>query len=342
MRIVYFGTSAFAVPSLEALIASPHDVVGIVTQPDRPTGRGLQLSVSPVKKAALALAADLPILQPEKARARQFREAAAELGADVFVVAAFGQILSQRLLDTPRYGGINIHGSLLPRWRGAAPMQYCLIAGDSETGVSTMQMDAGMDTGDVILQSRRPLLPEDTVASLEEKLSVDGAGLILQTLSQIETGAARRTPQDPALVTYAPSLAPDFGFLDLTRPAQELANLTRGVTPRPGAFIGWRGKRIKVWKAEAVPPDGPLSAPDFGENVGEIIKIHSVGIIVQAGSASWLRIAEVQPESKTRMSASDWARGSRAAVGLKFESLERKATSSDGSNDGREQAAQLS
>jgi len=321
MRIVYFGTSPFAVPALEALLASPHEVVGIVTQPDRPTGRGLQLSVSPVKKAALALAPDLPILQPEKARTKQFREEVGALGGDVFVVAAFGQILSQRLLDTPRFGGINIHCSLLPRWRGAAPMQYCLIAGDAETGVATMQMDSGMDTGDILLQSRRKIEPDDTLATLETKLSIDGAQIILQTLALIERGECISTPQDPAFATYAPSLPPDFGFLDMSRPAVELANLVRGVTPRPGAFIGWAGKRLKIWAAEPATPQA-----DSVANEGEITKIETTGIILQAGSGTFLKIVEVQPESKGRMSASDWARGSRASLGQSFDTLTKSAT----------------
>ncbi len=317
MRILYFGTAAFAVPTFEALLASRHDVIGIVTQPDRPTGRGLQLSLSPVKKAAIALAPGLPILQPEKARTRAFREAVAAMEADVYVVAAFGQILSQRLLDTPRYGGINIHGSLLPRWRGAAPMQYCLIAGDVETGVTIMQMDAGMDTGDMLLQSSRTIEPNDTIDTLEQKLGADGVPLILETLELLERGACPREKQDDALVTYAPSLPADFGYLDVTRPAIELRNLTRGVTPRPGAFLGYASKRIKVWSAEAE----YLSEAFHGTEPGQIVKIDSTGIILQTGSGTLLKLIEIQPESKARMAAADWARGSRATIGARFESL---------------------
>ena len=328
MRIVYFGTSPFAVPSLEALLSSRHEVVGIVTQPDRPTGRGLQLSVSPVKKAALTLAPGLPILQPEKARTREFREAARALEADVFVVAAFGQILSQRLLDTPRFGGINVHGSLLPRWRGAAPMQYCLVEGDSETGVTTMQMDAGMDTGDILLQCRREILPEDTLSTLEEKLSVDGAVLALETLDRVEAGNCPRLTQDRAIATYAPSLPPDFGFLDLNRTSRELTNLIRGVSPRPGAFLGWAGKRLKVWKAEPIMSEEDLEDAVPSAKIGEIVKFETTGIIVQTGMDSFIRIVEVQPESKGRMTASDWARGSRASVSQTFDVLARGSANS--------------
>ncbi|MDR3710812.1 MAG: methionyl-tRNA formyltransferase [Capsulimonadaceae bacterium] len=328
MRILYFGTSPFAVPALAALLESRHVIIGVVTQPDRPTGRGLQLSLSPVKKAALALAPELPILQPEKARTREFREAAAALEADVFVVAAFGQILSQRLLNTPRYGGINIHGSLLPRWRGAAPMQYCLIEGDAETGVTTMQMDAGMDTGDILLQSRRIIEPADTIERLEEKLSADGAELILETLNLLERGECPRTPQDAAEVTYAPSLASDHGYLDLNRPAVELSHLIRGVTPRPGAFIGFGGKRIKVWTAEPA----LVAEPRPNAQPGEISNLETTGIIVQTGVNTALKLIEVQPESKAKMKAADWARGARASIGQKFTSLERIAV--NGSSSG--------
>jgi len=315
MRVLYFGTSPFAVPALEALLASRHEVIGVVTQPDRPTGRGLQLSSSPVKKATLELAPGLPIIQPEKARVRAFREQVEAMAPDVLVVAAFGQILTQRLLDGPRYGGINIHGSLLPRWRGAAPLQYCLIAGDTETGVTTMQMDAGMDTGDMLLQSRRPIESDDTVESLERKLSVDGASLTLETLGRLERGDCPRTPQDSALVTYAPSLPPDIGYIDFNKPAHDIVNLVRGVSPKPGAFVAFGGRRVKIWQAAV---DKPLSVPD-GLSTGEVAIMDAMGIIVLAGSHTTVRISEVQPESKGRMRAADWARGARLSSGARLE-----------------------
>jgi len=317
MRILYFGTSPFAVPALKALVNSHHEVIGVVTQPDRPTGRGLQLSASPVKKAAIEFAPHLPILQPEKARVRAFREQVEAMEPDVLVVAAFGQILTQRLLDGPKFGGVNIHGSLLPRWRGAAPLQYCLIAGDAETGVTTMQMDAGMDTGDILLQSRRVIGPDDTIETLERALSIDGAVLTLQTLDRLENGDCPRIPQEQGSVTYAPSIPADFGYIDLTRSAAEITHLIRGVSPKPGAFIGYGDRRIKIWKAE------PISEGLTGLEPGEVAIIDRMGIIVQAGFQSGLRIVDVQPESKARMAASDWARGARLAVGVRLESLTR-------------------
>jgi methionyl-tRNA formyltransferase len=304
MRVLFFGTSPFAVPTLRALIDSPrHDVLGVVTQPDRPSGRGLQMQRSPVKRAAMELRPELPILQPERARKKVFVDEVAEIAPDVLVVAAFGQILPQRLLDLPKYGGINVHGSLLPRWRGAAPMQYALIAGDAETGVTTMQMDAGLDTGDMLLRATLPIGPNDTIDTLESSLSALGAPLLIETLDRLQRGDCPRMAQDAGLATYAPSLAPDAGFLDWNRLAQQLANQVRGVTPRPGAWIFFGGKRIKVWQAKAV--EGDASA-------GPGVVLSAKGpLIVAASDGSALAIESVQPEGKPRMGAGDWARGAR-------------------------------
>ncbi len=319
MRILFFGTSPFAVPSLNVLLGSPHQIIGVVTQPDRPHGRGMSESYSPVKKAVLANAPAMLLLQPEKARTKEFRLAVSELAPDILVVAAFGQILSQRLLDLPRYGGINVHGSLLPRWRGAAPMQYSMIAGDAETGVTIMQMSAGLDSGDILLQGAIPLGPNDDIDSVEERLSSLGADLLLQTLEQIEDGTVTATPQDESLVTYSPALPADFGFIDWTRPATEINNLIRGVTPRPGAFAFISGKRLKIWRSSVDESTGD------GEpgRVVEIRKIGELGILVQSGANTRLLLKEVQPESKGRMGALDFARGARFVVGSKFDSSVR-------------------
>jgi methionyl-tRNA formyltransferase len=226
-------------------------------------------------------------------------------------VAAFGQILSQRLLDVPRFGGINVHGSLLPRWRGAAPMQYALMTGDKETGVSTMQMDAGMDTGDILLKASIPIDPDDTVETIERKLSTIGAPLLLETLDLIERGVCPREAQIDSDATYSPSLPPDIGVLDWNRPASRLANLIRGVTPRPGAWTSFNGKRIKVWTATAE-PDSALGSP------GELVAINA-GISIACADGSVLTIDILQPEAKPRMAASDWARGARIQPGDKFD-----------------------
>ena len=309
MRILYFGTATFAVPSLEALLASPdHEVLGVVTQPDRPRGRGGKFSASPVKE--IAVARGLPVYQPEKVRAKDFVSQVREIAPDVLAVAAFGQIIPQRMLDIPPAGSINVHGSLLPRWRGAAPIQYSLMAGDPATGVTTMFMDAGLDTGDMLLAHALPLLDEDNYESVEAKLAAIGADLLLETLARIADGTCRRIPQDPALVTLAPALTPDAGLFDWSRPAADLHNLTRGVTPRPGAYTFFGGKRVKILRTSA----GEEGA--VGPGVIESIDRH--GILVGTGKGA-LRLIEVQPESKGSMAADAWARGVRLGAGHAFD-----------------------
>ena len=309
MRLVFMGTSPFAVPSLQALHEAPeHEILAVVTQPDRPSGRGGRVAASPVKDAATRLG--LPVLQPEKVRAREFVQSLRDLAPDVLVVAAFGQIIPQRLLDLPPYGGINVHGSLLPRWRGAAPMQYALMAGDAETGVTTMQMDAGLDTGDILRQASLPLTEDDNLGTLEARLSALSAPLLLETLSALAAGLCPRVPQDPARMTLSPSLSPDIGAFDWTRPARDLHNLTRGVTPRPGAYTLWQGKRLKVLKTGL--------SEDMAGEPGVVQNVGPGGITVTTGKGA-LRLLDVQPESKGRMAADAWARGARVGPGQRFE-----------------------
>ena len=312
MRLLFMGTSPFAVPTLQRLNASPgHEVLAVVTQPDRPSGRGGKMSTSPVKEAAQA--AGLMLLQPEKVRAKDFAQTVREMAPEIIVVAAFGQIIPQRVLDIPPLGCINIHGSLLPRWRGAAPMQYALMAGDAETGVTTMMMDAGLDTGDILLQAAMPLAEVENLAALESRLAGIGADLLMDTLDALARGDCPRVPQDAALVTLSPSLPPDVGLLDWARPAADLHNLVRGVTPRPGAYTTWQGRRLKVWRTEVVVDAGAaLGAPGTVENVG-------VGGITIQTSRGALRLLEVQPASKGRMTADAWARGARVIAGQRLE-----------------------
>ncbi len=303
------GTSPFAVPALNSLISSPdHDVLAVVTQPDRPQGRGGRVSATPVKEAAVQ--AGLPVLQPEKVRGKEFVQIVREMAPEAIVVAAFGQIIPQRILDIPPFGCLNVHGSLLPRWRGAAPMQYALMAGDAETGVTTMLMDAGLDTGDILLQASLPLGDIENWGELEPPLAALGADLLLQTLAALKRGDCPRLAQDPALVTLAPSLPPDIGHLDWTRPARELHNLVRGVTPRPGAYMFWQAKRLKVLRTEVV--EGNNGIPGEIENIG-------VGGILINTSKGALLLRDVQPESKGRMAADAWARGARLVPGQRFD-----------------------
>jgi len=304
MRLLFMGTSPFAVPTLHRLIESPdYDVQAVVTQPDRPAGRGGKMAASPVKEAAVT--AGLPLLQPEKVRAKEFVQIIRDLAPDAIVVAAFGQIIPQRILDIPVLGCLNVHGSLLPRWRGAAPMQYALMAGDAETGVTTMRMDAGLDTGDILLQASLPLDDIENWGALEPRLAEIGAGLLLRTLEALARGDCPRIPQDTAGVTLAPSLPPDIGQLDWTRPARDLHNRVRGVTPRPGAFTFRQGKRLKVWRTEVVESD---AMPGAVESIGG-------GGITVGTSKGALRLLDVQPESKGRMAADAWARGARVVPG---------------------------
>ncbi|MDQ2798173.1 MAG: methionyl-tRNA formyltransferase, partial [Armatimonadota bacterium] len=229
---------------------------------------------------------------------------------EVIVVAAFGQIIPQRILDIPPLGCLNVHGSLLPRWRGAAPMQYALIAGDDETGVTTMMMDAGLDTGDILLQASLPLDDIENLGALEPRLAEIGADLLLQTLEALTRGDCPRIPQYPSGVTLAPSLPPDIGQLDWQRPAYDLHNLVRGITPKPGAYTFWQGKRLKIWRTEI--QDGSDAAPGTIENVS------GQGITVGTSKGA-LRLLEVQPEGKGRMGADAWARGARLISGEKLE-----------------------
>jgi methionyl-tRNA formyltransferase len=309
MRLLFMGTSSFAVPTLHRLIEAPeHTVQAVVTQPDRPSGRGGKMAMSPVKEAAAA--AGLPLLQPEKVRAKEFALTVREMAPEIIVVAAFGQIIPQRVLDIPPLGCINVHGSLLPRWRGAAPMQYSLMAGDAETGVTTMMMDAGLDTGDILLQAALPLEDIEDLAMLEARLAGVGADLLMQTLDAIRRGDCPRVPQNPEGVTLSPSLPPDIGLLDWNRPASDLYNLIRGVTPKPGAYTFYQGKRLKVWHSEVVEGSGNL--PGTIENIG-------AGGITISTSKGALHLREVQPESKGRMAADAWARGARLTPGQKLE-----------------------
>ena len=313
MRILFFGTATFAVASLKALLDRPeHDIIGVVTQPDRARGRGGKFATSPVKD--FAVERDLTIYQPEKVRTKEFRQVVRDLAPDVLVVAAFGQIISQRMLDIPPFGGINVHGSLLPRWRGAAPIQYALMCGDAETGVTTMQMDAGLDTGDMLLAGALTLTDEDNYGTVEEKLSVIGADLLIDTLSRLQDGNCPRQPQEADLVTLAPALPPDVGQFDWTRSARDLHNLTRGVTPKPGAYTLFGGKRLKILRTAVAPASNEARLPGTIESIGR------EGITVGTGEGN-LTLIEVQPESKGSMPADAWARGARLVIGQSFDPL---------------------
>ncbi len=258
-RIVFLGTPEFAVPTLSELIAAPHfQVVGVVTQPDRPAGRGRQLQMSPVKQVALA--AGLPVLQPRRTHESPAYEQLAAWKPDFLVVVAFGQILRQKVLDLPRIAPINVHASLLPRWRGAAPIQHAILAGDRATGITTMMMDAGLDTGPILLQDSIPIAPDETGQSLHDKLAPLGAILLLHTLEWMLAGSIQPhpQPQSESLVTYAPQLTKEDGALDWTHRAVAIDRRVRAFTPWPGTYTTWGGQRLKILAGIPVPFGGPV------------------------------------------------------------------------------------
>lgn len=299
MKIVFMGTPDFSVPTLEKLIEKGHEVSLVVTQPDRPRGRGKKPSCSPGKECAAAH--DIPCFQPEKIREDRCVEVLEKENADVFVVVAFGQILPQKILDLPKYGCINVHASLLPKYRGAAPIQWAVIDGEAETGVSTMQMDAGMDTGDILLTERVPVCEDETGGSLFEKLSFTGADLCVKTLEKMQEGTLTPVPQDEALATYTRMIKKEDGRIDFGMPARKIECLIRGMNPWPSAFTGLHGKNLKIWEARVV-NEKSVNEP------GCIYRVGKESFFVATGEEC-LEILSVQLEGKRRMATSDFLRG---------------------------------
>ena len=289
LRIVFFGTPEFAVPSLRELINRGEDIAAVITQPDRPVGRGQQVKLTPVREVALKHA--LLVLQPEQVRQPEFLEAFRQLRPDLAVVVAFGQIFPKALLDIPPRGFINVHSSLLPAYRGAAPINWAIINGETETGATIMQLDAGMDTGAILLQEREPILPEDTAQSLHDRLAQLGA-------------------QNDAQATYAALMKKEDGLLDWTRDSRSLVNQVRGMTPWPGCFSFLDGKILKIHRAAAIDKK-------HGLQPGTIMAADTGGIEVAAGSGSLL-LLEVQLEGKKRMEARDFLKGCRLAAGTRL------------------------
>lgn len=302
-NIVFMGTPHFAVPSLRALLAA-HRVVGVVTQPDKPAGRGQQMTASPVKQTALQ--AGVPVIQPRRLREP---EAMAQLRAwqpDLVVVAAFGQILKPEALELPPYGCINVHASLLPRWRGAAPVAAAIRAGDAETGVTLMRMDAGLDTGPILAQVATPILPTDTTGALTARLAELGADLLLHSLPAYLAGQLTARPQDDAQATYAPQLDKAAGALNFAHNAAVVERHLRACHPWPGAFTLWRGQPLKILRAEVIARRIPAEP-------GAVLFTPAGPAVACAEGA--LLLHEVQPAGKRPMLARDFARGARSFVG---------------------------
>jgi methionyl-tRNA formyltransferase len=314
MKIIFMGTPDFAVPCLDALIENGYEVVAVVTQPDRPKGRKGELTSSPVKVAALRH--NLPVLQPEKVRTEESLAEIDSYGADLLITAAYGQLLPKRLLDMPRLGCINVHASLLPRWRGGAPIHKCILEGDKESGVTIMRMVQALDAGDMISQVVVPITDEDTVSSLHDKLSAAGSKLLIETLPSIKNGTHTETPQDESLVTYAPNIKREDEKIDWSKDARTLYNQVRGLNSWPVAFTTLSDKIMKIWQARVNEEESiPTARP------GTVLRTTDDGIIVQCGRGT-LTLLEIQPSGKRRMFATDYLRGVTLAPGTRFGSEE--------------------
>jgi methionyl-tRNA formyltransferase len=308
MRIVFLGSGAFAIPAFEALIGAGHDVAALVTQPDREKGRGRVLAPPPLKPVAEARG--VPVHQPRRIREPAAQETLRALAPDVQVVVAYGQILPRSVIDIPRHGTVNVHGSLLPRYRGAAPVQWAIVNGERETGVTTMLIDEGLDTGPTLLSRATPIGAEETAAELEPRLAAMGAEVLIETLAGIGEGTLRPEPQDHARATLAPIIKKEDGRLDWTMPAEALARRVRGFHPWPGTFATWRGQPLKILRArpEAIAALAP----------GELAADRD-GLLVGCGQGTGLRLLEVQPESRRPMTAAAFSAGLRLAPGARFD-----------------------
>ena len=307
MRVLFMGTPEIAASCLSALAASHHELVGVVTSPDKPKGRKYVMTPPPVKVTAESLS--LPVYQPERLRDEALLPVLTELAPDVIVVVAYGKILPANVLNYPKHGCINVHGSLLPEYRGAAPMQRAIIDGKSETGITTMMMDVGLDTGDMLLREVVAIEPNDNFETIHDKLGACGADVLLRTIEQIENGALTRTPQDGALATYAAKIEKSDCILDFTRTAEQIHDQVRGLSPIPLAFTYTAdGKMLKVVATEVV------STEETGAVAGTVTSVRDGRIVVACGKGS-LALLSVLPEGKKRMSAADFINGRRIAVG---------------------------
>jgi methionyl-tRNA formyltransferase len=311
LRIVFMGTAKLACASLEKLAAQPDiGVVAVVTQPDRPKGRDLKLRASPVKEVALR--SQFPVLQPERARNEEFVRELRTLAPDLIVVAAYGQILPPSILELPRFGCVNVHTSLLPKYRGAAPIQWAILEDETETGVTIMKMDPGLDTGDILSQERTPIRPEDNAESLHDRLAALGAKLLVKTIREFVDGKISPRPQPAEGASYARKITKEDGLIDWTQPARVLWNRVRAFAPWPGAFTylpaETRPHLLKIWQAEV--------AQGAGEP-GEILEVNQAGIAVACGNAA-LRILALQREGGRRLGAQEFLTGHQLCPGMRL------------------------
>ena len=304
LTLVFAGTPKFAVPTLESLIGSGHHVSLVVTQPDRPSGRGLELAASPVKQSATKHG--IPLSQPDKIKNNEsFRSQLESLQPDAIVVVGYGRMIPQWMIDLPRLGNLNVHASLLPKYRGAAPIQWAIAQGEMVTGVTTMCIDAGLDTGEILLQGEIPIGAEDTSETMAPKLATLGAQLMVDTLQRLQAATLKPRPQDDSRATLAPILKKADGHIDFRRSATEIWNRLRGFSPWPGAFTSFRGKTLHIWKARPVAIDIPAGT----------LRVEDGSLLVGCGANSSLELFEVQIEGKKRMSAQDFLNGYHPKAG---------------------------
>jgi methionyl-tRNA formyltransferase len=307
LNLVFCGTPGFVVPVLDRLVDAGFHLDLVVTRPDRPQGRGLELLSSPIKHRALQL--ELPIAQPENIKNNDaFRAQLITLKPDAIIVVGYGRIIPQWMLDLPPLGNINLHASLLPKYRGAAPIQWAIARGETVTGITTMKLDAGLDTGDILLQQEILIAPNDTSETLAPKLAAVGADLTVTTLRGLQANTIHPRPQDDARATLAPILKKEDGLIDFSRPATEILNRLRGFQPWPGAYSKFRGKNLQVWKASASDRSLPLSE----------LKVEQDRLMVGCGQDTALELLELQLEGKKRTSAADFLRGYRPLPGEKL------------------------
>ncbi len=309
MRIVFMGTPQAAVPTLEKIIADGHEVVAVWTQPDRPSGRGNKLTFSPVK--ACAIANNIPVFQPEKVRTAETLELFQSANADVAVVVAYGRILPETFLKSFPKGCINVHFSLLPKYRGAAPVNWAIINGEKTTGITTMNMDIGLDTGDILLQSETEIGEEETTIDLLERLSIDGANLLSATLKRLDEIIP--CPQNHELHTLAPIMKKEDGKIDWNLSATEITNRVRGFQPFPTSYTFYQGKKLTIWKCN------PTDEGQTTNDKGQITKAKADNLVVSCGKHTLLQISELQIEGKRRMTTRDFLNGVKIQIGEHFE-----------------------
>jgi methionyl-tRNA formyltransferase len=313
MKIIFMGTPDFARTALEKIIEAGHEVTLVVTQPDKPKGRSGELQVSDVK--ACALEHGIPVFQPVRIKLPENVAELKKYEADIYVVAAFGQILSQEILDIPKFGCVNIHASLLPKYRGAAPIQQAILDGEEKTGVTIMQMAAGMDTGDILIQREIPIEHNETGGGLFDKLSILGGELIVDALPMIERGELTPVPQDEAKATKCGKLSKDMGKIDFSKDADTIRNLVRGLNPWPSAFTSLNGKMLKIWKAEVEEASSDDQAKDA--EIGAIVHVEKDSFSVNTGKG-YLKVEELQLEGKKRMMVKDFLLGYKLETGMKL------------------------